>query len=94
MARITHVTLVDDIDGSHASETVFFSLDGRHYDIDLSAENAATLRTRLAPFVAAARRGTRARQPRPTRADHSPVPCQNLDATRTTCRFALQQGRR
>jgi divalent metal cation (Fe/Co/Zn/Cd) transporter len=23
-----------------------------------------------------------------------PVPCQNLDATRTTCRFALQQGRR
>ena len=49
VARITHVTLVDDIDGSHASETVFFSLDGRHYDIDLSAENAATLRTRLPP---------------------------------------------
>ena len=81
MASITHVTLVDDIDGNQACETVFFSLDGRHYDIDLSAENAATLRTRLAPFVAAARRGTGARQPRPTRADHSPPPL--TDRTQT-----------
>ena len=55
MARIAHVTLVDDIDGSPASETVFFALGGRHYDIDLSAENAAKLRAGLGPFVAAVR---------------------------------------
>jgi len=60
VARIAHVTLVDDIDGSPASETVFFSLGGRHYDIDLSAENAAKLRAGLASFVAAARRDTAA----------------------------------
>jgi hypothetical protein len=56
VARIDHVTLVDDLVGGQASETVHFSLKGRQYEIDLSAENAAKLRDVLAPFVAAARR--------------------------------------
>jgi hypothetical protein len=30
VARIARVTLEDDLDGGHASETVFFSFEGRH----------------------------------------------------------------
>jgi hypothetical protein len=57
VARITQVTLVDDVDGSAADENVSFSLEGRQYQLDLSKKNAAKLRDALAPFVASARRG-------------------------------------
>jgi hypothetical protein len=61
---------VDDLDGSEASSTVSFALDGRSYEIDLSEGNAAKLRDSLAAFVAAARRsggsGRRGRTPRAT----------------------------
>jgi hypothetical protein len=57
MARTVITTLVDDLDGSEAAETVAFSLDGRHYEIDLSTDNAARLRGSLAVFVQAARKG-------------------------------------
>jgi hypothetical protein len=50
------VTLVDDLDGSIASQTVGFGLDGVIYQIDLSDENAAKLRDGLTEFVANARR--------------------------------------
>jgi hypothetical protein len=56
MAKITQVQLIDDLDGSQASDTVSFSLDGRGYALDLSEKNAAKLRDALAPFVASARR--------------------------------------
>src|SRR5690242_2359354 len=56
VARQVHVTLVDDLDGSQASETVAFGLDGRHYELDLSENNAARLRDGLRRFVEAARR--------------------------------------
>ena len=56
VARQVHVKLVDDLDGSQASETVVFGLDGRHYEVDLSEENAARLRDGLSRFVQAARR--------------------------------------
>ncbi len=55
MAKQTQWALVDDLDGSRASTTVEFGLDGQSYAIDLSAENAAKLRAGLAEFVAAAR---------------------------------------
>ena len=55
MAKQTQWALVDDLDGSPASTTVEFGLDGQSYAIDLSAENAAKLRAGLAEFVAAAR---------------------------------------
>jgi hypothetical protein len=45
----------DDLDGSEASGSVEFALDGREYEIDLSDDNAAKLREALAPFVAAGR---------------------------------------
>ena len=50
------VTLVDDLDGSEATEQVEFGVDGRSYEIDLSAANSAKLREALAPFISAARR--------------------------------------
>ena len=56
MARQTTVVLVDDLDGSEAVEQVEFGVDGRTYEIDLSAANSATLREALAPYISAARR--------------------------------------
>ncbi len=73
MARRNIVQLVDDLDGGSAEETVAFALDGRIYEIDLSAPNAAELRETLAPYVTAGRRtatrshvGARPRIPRQT----------------------------
>ena len=68
MARQVQVKCVDDVDGSVASETVTFGLDGRQYELDLSETNAATLRDALAPFIAAARRSGGSGRGRPGRA--------------------------
>ncbi|GHG59063.1 Lsr2 family protein [Sinomonas cellulolyticus] len=65
MAKTVIVETVDDLDGSPAAETVRFALDGRAYEIDLSADNAARLRQGVAEFVAAAR-GDRVSRPRRT----------------------------
>jgi hypothetical protein len=54
MARRVIQELIDDISGQPADETVTFALDGVQYEIDLTAKNAAKLRTALAPFLAAA----------------------------------------
>jgi hypothetical protein len=56
MAQRVEVTLVDDIDGGEASETVRFAVDGTTYEIDLSKKNAEKLRKGLEPFVASARK--------------------------------------
>ena len=56
MAQQTTVRFIDDLDGSDASGTFDFSLEGRRYQIDLSDENAAKLRDALAPYVGAARK--------------------------------------
>jgi hypothetical protein len=57
MAQVTKVRLVDDLDGSEADESIFFTLDGKALEIDLSNENAEKLRDIFAPYIAAARRG-------------------------------------
>ena len=54
MAQQTTVRFIDDLDGSDASGTFDFSLEGRNYQIDLSDENAAKLRDALAPYIGAA----------------------------------------
>lgn len=56
MARETIVKLIDDLDGSEASETVEFGLDGITYSIDVSGKNGQKLRTALAPFIEKAER--------------------------------------
>lgn len=50
MAQKVIVTLVDDIDGTEAVETVKWSLDGVDYEIDLSDDNVQKLRGRLKEF--------------------------------------------
>lgn len=59
MAKKVQVSLVDDIDGSNAAESVSFALDGTHYEIDLSKANARKLRDSLSNYVANARRAGR-----------------------------------
>ncbi len=56
MAQKVVTRLEDDIDGSEASETLSFGLDGQQYEIDLNEEHAADLREVLAPFISVARR--------------------------------------
>ncbi|MGY4541274.1 hypothetical protein ACVWY0_001183 [Arthrobacter sp. UYNi723] len=48
MATKATVILIDDLDGGAADETVTFALDGAGHEIDLSAANAAALRSLLA----------------------------------------------
>ena len=64
MARKTVVEWVDDIDGSAASETVTFTIDGSRYEIDLSEKNAKKMREGLRPWVDAGQRigGSRRRR--------------------------------
>jgi hypothetical protein len=67
MAQKVQVLLVDDLDGSEATETVSFGLDGNIYEIDLSSANASKLRKELAQYVEHARKSTspvRRRRPR------------------------------
>ena len=47
MSQQMTVRFVDDLDGSEASGTVYFGLDGRRYEIDLSEANAGQLREAL-----------------------------------------------
>lgn len=56
MAQKVLVSLVDDMDGSEAEETVEFGLDGVSYQIDLSTGNAEQLRVALAQYIEHARR--------------------------------------
>jgi hypothetical protein len=43
MAQKVQVMLVDDVDGSEASESVSFGSDGTTYELDLSEKNAKKL---------------------------------------------------
>ena len=58
MTQQVTVTLIDDLDGSPAEETIVFALDGASYEIDLNAKNSAALRKALDKFLGAARRQT------------------------------------
>lgn len=55
MAQQVKVLLVDDLDGNAADETLTFGLDGKMYEIDLSAAHAEELRSALRRYVEAAR---------------------------------------
>jgi hypothetical protein len=55
MAKTVIVKLTDDIDGGDADETVYFSLDGKSYEIDVNNANANRVRQAFGPFIAKAR---------------------------------------
>lgn len=61
MAQKTVVTLLDDLDGSEATQTVLFGLEGRSYEIDLNEANSEKFRAALAPYVGAARKASSSR---------------------------------
>ncbi|MGO3310795.1 MAG: histone-like nucleoid-structuring protein Lsr2 [Brevibacterium aurantiacum] len=56
MARKTQVILTDDTDGSEATSTVSFALDGVSYEIDLNDDNAQQMREQLSEWTSKARR--------------------------------------
>lgn len=57
MATTITTQYIDDIDGTtEGVRTVTFSVDGAHYEIDLSGENHAKLTGALAVFVGHARK--------------------------------------
>ena len=58
MAQKIQTFFIDDLDGSEAEGTVFFGLDGTHYEIDLSTGHAKELRSALARYIEAGRRVT------------------------------------
>lgn len=64
MAQKVNITLVDDIDGSDATETVTFGLDGATYEIDLNDKNASALRDALATYVGHGRKVSATRRAR------------------------------
>jgi Lsr2 len=90
VARQVKLTLIDDIDGSQATETVSFGLDGRRYIVDLSAAHAMQLRDALASYVAAARRGSGSTRRRPSAAPARPV--SNREQTAAIRQWARANG--
>lgn len=64
MAQRVNIVLVDDIDGSDATQTVSFGLDGTSYEIDLNDDHAAELREALAAYVGHARKVSGSRRSR------------------------------
>lgn len=86
MARKVVTTLVDDIDGTQIEEgkgeTVPFALDGVQYEIDLSDDNAAKLRTTLEEYTENGRRIGRATSGKAPRRSTGSSPKQDLSAAR------------
>jgi hypothetical protein len=61
MAQKVQTTVVDDIDGSPAAETVTFGYQGHDYEIDLSESNATRLRSMMQGYANHARRASHRR---------------------------------
>lgn len=75
MAQKVIIHLIDDLDGSDATQTVQFGYEGVEYTIDLSDANAANLRTILTEHAQVARRTSGRRKT----SSNNPVP-KNSDA--------------
>ena len=74
MAKTVIVKLTDDIDGGDADETVQFALDGKNYEVDLSAANASKLRETFKLYIEKGRSSSAVRA-RPAR---SSVPSEEV----------------
>ena len=64
MATKVMRVLIDDLDGTDADETVTFRIGDGDYEVELSARNAAELRTALEPYRAVGRKNTKRRTSR------------------------------
>jgi Lsr2 len=95
VAQKVDVRLVDDVDGSEASETIEFALEGRSYELDLSHENASKLRQAFATFVDAARRndgGRGGRRRSSAGASSAPRPTSDRERTQAIREWARENG--
>ncbi|WP_326834607.1 Lsr2 family protein [Amycolatopsis rhabdoformis] len=90
MAHKVLVQMVDDIDGGVAHQTVPFGLDGVQYEIDLSDENAGTLRDEFARYIAASRR-TGGRKVRQGAGSTTPTP-EDRERSRSIRAWAADNG--
>lgn len=100
MAQKIHIVLEDDIDGSEASETVSFGLDGTSYEVDLNEKNAAALRDALATYVghgrkvgSAPRRGRKAGSAAASTSTSGPSAREIRDWARTAGHDVPDRGR-
>jgi Lsr2 len=57
------VVLTDDLDGSEATQTISYTIDGTEYEIDLSEENVQRFHAALEPFVSNSRQVQRQTEP-------------------------------
>jgi Lsr2 len=92
MATITRTFLVDDLDGSTDDvENVQISLDGAHFEIDLSAANVARLRDKLTKYL---ENGTRVtpRKTTQTRRSVKPAATSGRDQVQAVRDWARQNG--
>lgn len=78
---------MNDLDGEEARKTVRFGLDGIDYDIDLSENEAATLRAILSGYTAKGRRVSGGHGRRPRSAGQGPA-----DDIPTIRRWAQENG--
>lgn len=92
MAQRVEILLVDDLDGSEASETVTFALDGTAYEIDLSKANANALREAVGPFVTKARKVKGARASRASSSASGGTQKEKLEHMRQVREWANANG--
>ncbi|NTW42459.1 MAG: Lsr2 family protein [Cellulomonadaceae bacterium] len=95
MAQKVQVLLVDDVDGSEATSTVKFALDGLAYEIDLSDAHAAELRVAFGPWIASARKaaGSSAGARGPRRASSGPSADVIREWAKANGHFVSDRGR-
>ncbi|WP_223148567.1 histone-like nucleoid-structuring protein Lsr2 [Auritidibacter ignavus] len=91
MAKQTVYQITDDIDGrvlsEDESETIKYSIDGRQYEIDLGADNAAKFREVLKPYISVSRKVTGPGRSRQSRSKgQKPGRGHNIPAVRTWAR--------
>jgi hypothetical protein len=65
MAKKTITTLIDDLDGTEADQSLAFAFEGNSYTIDLSDKNADKLRSALKPYLDVATRTGRGSSSKP-----------------------------
>jgi len=73
MATRTTIALEDDLEGGPADETLWFSLGGAEYEIDLNVKNADAFRQQLEAFTGHARKAGTQQRRRPPRTASSRV---------------------
>jgi hypothetical protein len=93
MAKQVITSLIDDMDGKPASQTIEFAIDGVNYTIDLSDKNADKLRAVLHPYIDAGTRVGRIGTPRTRAAGRSGfAPRTSRDQTAAIREWASKQG--